>query len=356
MPVGNGQCLPPSPIRTAVYYLPNASKVQRSPAGNIDGSRTCCRDILRQLETQHASFAATGPMAGGTGLPPSSRGIVDIVKPRLSRHPFQPSRKPTAIQDSLESFTKTRSVTWVIGCHGSKAICARFSTQPSHAATAKSRHAPSYAPPQAAAPRVARHRNQQNCPNPVAETERKQLRCGSAGIPFRFAADIARWAAVAPKAISEFCAAAAQPRRRDRAGLRPIIARAGAPGRRGETASPTERIAASKVPSVYPGGREGDGRTSSFIAAAAQRRQGRRSRADSGQGSRGTPRHPPRPSQGDHRRSPPRFSSLLVARRVVVIVSEPSRWRWTCSTSAASARDPSDGESEEPQPRSIAAV
>ena len=64
------------------------------------------QDILRHLETQHASFAALTESSRNAAAPPDS-GLVDIVKRELSDIRFSQSETDRHTQDSLEAVHNT---------------------------------------------------------------------------------------------------------------------------------------------------------------------------------------------------------------------------------------------------------
>jgi localization factor PodJL len=349
MPVGNDNASAFAHLEQRVSYLLERLEMSSDHrAGNLGRVEDGLQDILRQLETQHASFAA---LADGSrnGAAPSDSGLVDIVKRELSDIRFSQSETDRHTQDSLEVVHNTLGhvVDRLAMIEGDlRAVRTQPVTPPPEAPPA-----PSYGPPQAAAPRVAMApQPKPELPNPVTEQEHfaaapREFHPASPPTP-----PVA--AAVAPKAIGEVLVPhAAQPRVAIEPGLPPDHPLE--PGTRptGRAASPTERIAASESAiSGIPAGASAPVSTSSFIAAARRAAQAAAAAPTSDKASRG----PLKQSANGQAKEPStitsKIRSLLVGASVVVIVLGTFKMAMTLLDSGSAPQIPAMENPSEPQP------
>ena len=162
MPVGNDSASAFAHLEQRVSYLLErleASTDHRS--GNLGRVEDGLQDILRHLETQHASFAALAEGSRNAAAPADS-GLIDIVKRELSDIRFSQAETDRHTQDSLEAVHNTLGhvVDRLAMIEGD---LRNVREAPVVAA------APSPAPPPAAAPRVAMApQPKPELPNPAA--------------------------------------------------------------------------------------------------------------------------------------------------------------------------------------------
>ena len=107
MPVGNDSASAFAHLEQRVSYLLErleASSDHR--AGNLGRVEDGLQDILRHLETQHASFAALAEN-GRSARSAADSGLIDIVKRELSDIRFSQSETDRHTQDSLEAVHNT---------------------------------------------------------------------------------------------------------------------------------------------------------------------------------------------------------------------------------------------------------
>src|SRR6202051_3328472 len=107
MPVGNDSASAFAHLEQRLSYLLErleASTDQRS--GYLGRVEDGLQDILRQLETQHAKFAALAEN-GSSPAAPADSGVIDIVKRELSGIRFSQSETDRQTQESLEAVHNT---------------------------------------------------------------------------------------------------------------------------------------------------------------------------------------------------------------------------------------------------------
>jgi localization factor PodJL len=349
MPVGNDNASAFAHLEQRVSYLLERLEMSSDHrAGNLGRVEDGLQDILRHLETQHASFAALTE-SGRSGAAPSDSGLVDIVKRELSDIRFSQSEAGRHTQDSLEAVHNTLGhvVDRLAMIEGDlRAVRTQPVTpQPEPAP------APAYAPPQATAPRVAMApQPKPELPNPAAEQEH------FAAAPREFHAapplmpPVA--AAAAPKAIGEILVPhAASPRIAIEPELPPDHPLE--PGTRptARAASPTERIAASEnAISEIPAKASAPVSTSSFIAAARRAAQAAAAAPVGDKAGRGSLKQ----SAGGQAKEPStitsKIRSLLVGASVVVIVLGTFKMAMNLLDSGSAPEMPAIESPSEPQP------
>jgi localization factor PodJL len=343
MPVGNDSASAFAHLEQRVSYLLErleASTDQRS--GYLGRVEDGLQDILRQLETQHAKFAALAEN-GSSPAAPADSGVIDIVKRELSGIRFSQSQTDRQTQESLEAVHNTLGhvVDRLAMIEGDLRTVRVQPPQPS---------APSPpAPPQAApvAPRVAAAPQlKPELPNPAAA----QSHFATAPREFQAAAMPAA-AIVAPRAISEILEPHTAP---PRAAIEPDLPpdHPLEPGTRpsGRSASPSERIAASESAiSEIPTGPREPVSTTSFIAAARRAAQAAAAAPPADKTARGPLKKP----AGDRAKEPSNITSkirsLLVGASVVVIVLGSFKMAMTLLDGSAPPVPPMENSSE-PQP------
>ncbi|THD67044.1 MAG: hypothetical protein E7813_12880 [Bradyrhizobium sp.] len=258
MPVGNDSASAFAHLEQRVsYLLERLEAASDSRGGNLGRVEDGLQDILRHLETQHASLAALAGN-GRSEAAPTDSGLVDIVKRELSDIRFSQSEIDRRTQDSLETVQNTLG-------H----VVDRLATIEGDLHNARSAPASQPAPPQAAAPRFAMPpQPKPELPNPAAAEQY----FAAAPREFHVAQTPtapAPAAAAPPMAISEILV----PHTPSREVIEPDLPpdHPLEPGTRpsGRAASPSERIAASEnaISEIPATARELDN-TSSFIAAA----------------------------------------------------------------------------------------
>ena len=348
MPVGNDNASAFAHLEQRVSSLLERLETSTEPrAGNLGRVEDGLQDILRHLETQHANLAALSE-SSRSGTAPSDSGVVDIVKRELSDIRFSQSETNRHTQDSLEAVHNTLGhvVDRLAMIEGDLRTVRTHPVAPQPETPPA--QAPAYAPPQAAAPRVAMApQPKPELPNPVAEPEH------FAAAPREFhAAQPPVLPAVAPKAISEILAPqAAQPRVVIESGLPPDHPLE--PGTRptGRTASPTERIAASEnAISEIPAKPNAPVSTSSFIAAARRAAQAAAAAPANEKGGRG-----PLKQAGNGQAKEPstitsKIRSVLVGASVVVIVLGTFKMAMNLLDSGSAPQMPAMENSSEPPP------
>jgi localization factor PodJL len=348
MPVGNDNASAFAHLEQRVSYLLErleASSENRGGNGNLSRVEDGLQDILRHLETQHASFAALSENSRN-GAAPSDGGIVDIVKRELSDIRFSQSEAGRHTQDSLEAVHNTLGhvVDRLAMIEGDlRAV----RTQPV-APQPETPAAPAYAPPQAAAPRVAMApQPKPELPNPVAAPEH------FAAAPREFHAastPASPIAAAAPKAISEILVPT-QPRVAIEPDLPPDHPLE--PGTRpsARVASPTERIAASEsaisgIPA--PASPSAPVSTSSFIAAARRAAQAAAAAQPDAKGGRGAARQSANGQAKEASTITSKIRSLLVGASVVVIVLGTFKMAMNLLDSGSAPQAATESSSEPP--------
>jgi localization factor PodJL len=350
MPVGNDNASAFAHLEQRVSYLLERLEMSSDHrGGNLGRVEDGLQDILRHLETQHASFAALAQSSRNVAAS-SDSGLVDIVKRELSDIRFSQSETDRHTQDSLEVVHNTLGhvVDRLAMIEGDL----RAVRTPPVAPPPETPPVASYAPPQAAAPRVAMApQPKPELPNPAAEQEH------FAAAPREFQSASPPQppveAAAAPKAISEILAPppAQPPRVAIEPGLPPDHPLE--PGTRptGRGASPTERIAASEtairgIPAT-PGAPVS---TSSFIAAARRAAQAAAATPTGDKAARG----PLKQSANGQAKEPStitsKIRSLLVGASVVVIVLGSFKMAMTLLDSGTAPQMPAMENPSEPQP------
>jgi localization factor PodJL len=344
MPVGNDNASAFAHLEQRVsYLLERLEASSETRGGNLGRVEDGLQDILRHLETQHASFAALSENSRN-GAAPSDSGIVDIVKRELSDIRFSQSEAGRHTQDSLEAVHNTLGhvVDRLAMIEGDlRAV----RTQPA-APQPEIPPAPAYVPPQAAAPRVAMTpQPKPELPNPVAAPEHfaaapREFHAASAPTP--------PIAAAAPKAISEILVPT-QPRVAIEPDLPPDHPLE--PGTRptARAASPTERIAASEnAISGIPASPSAPVSTSSFIAAARRAAQAAAAAPPDGKGGRGSVKQAANSQAKEPSTITSKIRSLLVGASVVVIVLGTFKMAMNLLDSGGASQPPTESASEPP--------
>ena len=277
MPVGNDNASAFAHLEQRVSYLLERLELSSDHrGGNLSRVEDGLQDILRQLENQHANFAALAENSRNIASPQQDPGIADIVKRELSDIRYSQTERDRHTQDSLEAVHNTLGhvvdrLAMIEGDLRNVRAAPMAPPQPE-------------APPRPAAPqaemveappaRVATPPQlKPELPNPAAS----EAHFAAAPREFHAAASAApaAIAAMAPRAISEILEPHAAPAR---ATLAPELPpdHPLEPGTRptGRTASPSERIAASEnaISEIAPGKPE-PATASSFIAAARRAAQ-----------------------------------------------------------------------------------
>jgi localization factor PodJL len=343
MPVGNDNASAFAHLEQRVtYLLERLEASSENRGGNLGRVEDGLQDILRHLETQHASFAALSENSR-SGTAPSDSGIVDIVKRELSDIRFSQSEAGRHTQDSLEAVHNTLGhVVDRLGIIEGDLRAVR--TQPA-APQPETPPAPAYIPPQA--PRVTMTpQPKPELPNPVAAPEHfaaapREFHAASAPTP--------QVAAAAPKAISEILVPT-QPRVAIEPDLPPDHPLE--PGTRpsARVASPTERIAASEnAISGIPASPSAPVSTSSFIAAARRAAQAAAAAPPDAKGGRGAAKQSANGQAKEASTITSKIRSLLVGASVVVIVLGTFKMAMNLLDSG-SAPQPATESSSEPPP------
>ena len=326
MQVGNNSASAFTHLEQRVSYLLERLEASTDHrGGNLGRVEEGLQEVLRHLETQHASFAAFADNSRNTSAsvpqPQMDRDLVDLIKRELTDMQFSQSATSRQTQDALEIVHSTLGhvVDRLAMIEGDlRAVrSAPVAPPPVTAAVAMPRAA---MPPQAASPPP-----RPEMPNPAAV----QPHFVAAPREFHAAEPPAAAAIAAPKAISEILEPKAAP-------LSQIVIEPDLPpdhplepGTRplGRGASPSERIAASEnaISEISPGSREQTS-TSSFIAAARRAAQAAAAQpAKDNKTKRAAPLKDPAKDSG--KAAAPgsstitsKIRSLLVGASVVVIV------------------------------------
>jgi localization factor PodJL len=314
MPVGNDGASAFTHLEQRVSYLLERLETSAEHrAGNLGRVEDGLQDILRHLETQHATFAALAEKSRSSAEPADS-GLIDVVRRELSDIRFSQSQTDRHTQDSLETVHNTLGhvVDRLAMIEGDL----RAARTPPAAPKPAPPPPPQPVPAQAAARMANAPQSRPELPNPAAAQEL----FAAAPRDFRAVPPVA--APATPRAISEILEPHAAP-------PRPAIApelppdHPLEPGTRpaGRLASPSERIAASEsaISEIATGVRE-QASTSSFIAAARRAAQAAAA-APAGDKSVASPFKDP---AGDKAKKPStitsKIRSLLVGASVVIIV------------------------------------
>jgi localization factor PodJL len=347
MPVGNDNASAFAHLEQRVSYLLErleASSDHR--AGHLGRVEDGLQDILRHLETQHASFAALAE-SSRSAPQPSDSGLIDIVKRELSDIRFSQTETDRHTQDSLEAVHNTLGhvVDRLAMIEGDLRT---VRVQPA-AAQPETPPAPELVVSQAIAPRGAMPpQPRPELPNPAAA----EMHFATAPREFQAVqAPMPAIAAIAPKAISEIL----EPRTAPRVAIAPDLPpdHPLEPGTRpsARVASPSERIAASESAiSEIPASAREPASTSSFIAAARRAAQAAAAAPPSDKAGR----KPLKASAGDKAAEPStitsKIRSLLVGASVVVIVLGTFKMAMTLLDSGTAPQSPVTQNSSEPQP------
>jgi localization factor PodJL len=347
LPVGNDSASAFAHLEQRVSYLLErleASSDHRS--GNLGRVEDGLQDILRHLETQHASFAAlAGNSRGETAAPDS--GLVDVVKRELSDIRFNQTETNRHTQDSLEAVHNTLGhvVDRLAMIEGDLRLVRSVPVAPPAAAPA-----PEPAPQQATAPRAAMPpQPKPELPNPAAAEQH------FAAAPREFhsvQAPAPVVAPVTPRAISEILGPhTAQPRAAIEPDLPPDHPLE--PGTRpsGRVASPSERIAASEnAISEIPAGAREPVSSSSFIAAARRAAQAAAAAPANEKAARTSLKGAGRDNTKEPSTITSKIRSLLVGASVVVIVLGTFKMAMTLLDGGSPPPVPAIEDSTEPPP------
>src|ERR1700736_6202747 len=107
MPVGNDSASAFAHLEQRVSYLLERLEASADHrAGNLGRVEDGLQDILRHLETQHASFAVLAENSRGAAEP-RDNGLIDTVKRELSDIRFNQTETNRHTQDSLEAVHNT---------------------------------------------------------------------------------------------------------------------------------------------------------------------------------------------------------------------------------------------------------
>jgi localization factor PodJL len=346
LPVGNDSASAFAHLEQRVSYLLErleASADHRT--GNLGRVEDGLQDILRHLETQHATVTALAQGNRGPAEPADS-GLIDIVKQELSGIRFSQSESDRHTQDSLEAVHNTLGhvVDRLAMIEGDLRAVRSQPAVPQ----AEMPPAPQTPPPQPAAPSVAMPpQAKPELPNPAAAqaqfvTAVREFQAASPPVP--------AVAAAAPTAISEILEPyTVQPR----VAIEPDLPHDHPlePGTRpaGRLASPSERIAASESAiSGISAAAPGPTSTSSFIAAARRAAQA----AAAAPPPEKAGRNPLKKSAGDGEPSTitSKIRSLLVGASVVVIVLGTFKMAMTLLDGGSPPQLPPMENSSEPPP------
>jgi localization factor PodJL len=353
MPVGNDNASAFAHLEQRVSYL--LERLESSAdhrGGHLGRVEDGLQDILRHLETQHATFAA---LAGNdrSVAQPADSGLIDIVKRELSDIRFNQSETDRHTQDSLEAVHNTLGhvVDRLAMIEGDLRSARVQPVAQQAAAPPAPAPAPSQAePPLAGAPRVAvAPQPKPELPNPAAAQQHfaaapREFHAGTPPMPAVIA--------VAPRAISEILEPHAAP---PRAAIEPDLPpdHPLEPGTRPTVrmASPSERIAASESAiNEIPGSAREPVSSSSFIAAARRAAQAAAAAPAGAKAARGPLKWP----AGDKSKEPStitsKIRSLLVGASVVVIVLGTFKMAMTLLDGGSAPQLPPMENSSEPQP------
>jgi localization factor PodJL len=349
MPVGNDSASAFAHLEQRVSYLLErleASTDHRSTTVDLGRVEDGLQDVLRHLETQHATFAALADNNRGTPEPADS-GLIDIVKRELSDIRFSQSESGRHTQDSLEAVHNTLGhvVDRLAMIEGDlRTVRAQPAVQQVETP------APQAASVQPAPPRVAMApQPRPELPNPAAaqahfETAPREFHAAAAPMPVT--------APEPPRAISEILLPhAAQPRPAIEPDLPPDHPLE--PGTRpsARVASPSERIAASEnAISDIPAAAREPVSSSSFIAAARRAAQAAAAAPANDKAARGSLKAVAGDKAGEPSTITSKIRSLLVGASVVVIVLGTFKMAMTLLDSGSPPQMPPVENSSEPQP------
>jgi localization factor PodJL len=349
MQVGNDSASAFAHLEQRVSYLLErleASTDHRS--GNLGRVEEGLQDVLRHLETQHASLAAfadNGRSFAAPALAQMDPGLVDLIKRELSDMRFGQTETDRRTQDSLEVVNNTLG-------H----VVDRLAMIEGDLRAVRS--APVRTPEPVPAPRVAMPQPaaspppRPELPNPAAA----QPHFAAAPREFHAAEPPAAPAIMAPRALSEIL----EPHAAQHVAIEPELPpdHPLEPGTRplSRVASPSERIAASENAISEISAKSGEpASTSNFIAAARRAAQAAAAQpAKDNKAKRPAPRKDP---TGAGAKEPStitsKIRSLLVGASVVVIVLSTFKMTMTLLDSGAPPAMPATENSSEPSPSAI---
>jgi localization factor PodJL len=315
MPVGNDNGSALAHLEQRVSYLLERIEASTDPrANNLGRVEDGLQDILRHLQTQHASFAALTETSRNIAAP-ADNGLVDIVKRELSDIRFSQSENDRRAQDSLEAVHNT------LGHVVDRLAIIEGDLRVVRAAPVAPPHAPTEAPyAHAVASRVAMPpQPRPELPNPAAAQEYfsaapREFHAAAPTMPAAVAA--------APRTIGDILEAPT-PRlsatvETDLPPDHPLE-----PGTRpgGRAASPSERIAASEdAISEIPAAPREPVNATNFIAAARRAAQAAAAAPAGDKAGRGQPKKSAVDGSKEPSTITTKIRSLLVGASVVVIV------------------------------------
>jgi localization factor PodJL len=319
IPVGSDSASVFAHLEQRVSYLLERLEASADHrGGHLGRVEDGLQDILRHLETQHASFAALTETGRSAAEP--DRGLIDLVKRELSDIHFNQSETDRHTQDSLEAVHNTLGhvVDRLAMIEGDLRAVRSPPVAPPPVPQPAAPQAEQDTPPQTAAPRLdIAPPPKPELPNPAAA----QAQFATASREFHAAQPpMPAGDAVATRAISEILEPHTAP---PRMAIAPELPpdHPLEPGTRpaARMASPAERIAASESAiSEIPAGMREPPSASSFIAAA---RRAAQAAAAAPPGDKAG-RSPLKGSAGNKEPSTitSKIRSLLVGASVVVIV------------------------------------
>jgi len=348
MPVGNDSASAFAHLEQRVSYLLERLEASADHrAGNLGRVEDGLQDILRHLETQHASFAVLAENSRGAAEPRDS-GLIDIVKRELTDIRFNQTETGRHTQDSLEAVHNTLGhvvdrlamIEGDLRAVRSQPVAPQPALQP--------------AQPQPVAPRVPMApQPKPELPNPAAAqmqfvTAPREFHAAQPPLPIAAAA-------VPPRAISEILEShAAQPRTAIEPDLPPDHPLE--PGTRptGRAPSPSERIAASESAiSEIPAGAREPTSASSFIAAARRAAQAAAAAPAGDKAARSSLKGPTGNKAKEPSTITSKIRSLLVGASVVVIVLGTFKMAMTLLDGGSAPLLPFMENSTEPSPSAL---
>jgi localization factor PodJL len=316
MPVGSDNASAFAHLEQRVSYLLERLEASTDHrAGNLGRVEDGLQEILRQLESQQARFAAVAESSRPPAEPADS-GVIDIVKRELSDIRFSQTEAGRHTQESLEAVHSTLGhvVDRLAVIEGDLRTVRAQPVAPQAETPPAPPSAPAATPAIALAPQP-----KPELPNPAASQSH------FATAPREFQAppiQLPALAAAAPRAISEILDQhAAPPRATIEPGLPPDHPLE--PGTRpsGRVPSPSERIAASEsaISEITAGTREPSS-TSNFIAAARRAAQAAAAAPPVDKPARGPLKDPARDKAKVTSAVTSKIRSVLVGASVVIIV------------------------------------
>jgi localization factor PodJL len=341
MPVGNDSASAFAHLEQRVSYLLERLEASNDArGGNLARVEDGLHDILRHLETQHATVAALADN-NRRAAEPADSGVIDIVKRELSDIRFSQAESGRHTQDSLEAVHNTLG-------H----VVDRLAMIEGDLRTVRDAPVVAPAPSPAAAARVATApQPKPELPNPAAA----EPHFVSAPREFHAAAPpLPAVDAAMPRAISEILVPHTAP---PRAAIEPDLPpdHPLEPGTRpsGRAASPSDRIAASESAiSEIPAGPREPVSTSSFIAAARRAAQAAAAAPPADKAGRTTLKSVAGAKAGEPSTITSKIRSVLVGASVVVIVLGTFKMAMTLLDGGGVPPSPPMENSSEPQPSS----